>query len=98
MYLCNCSNCTCAYVWIEKKCLILVNVSTSECARIIFDFPVVLELVQLLVGIWVYSTLNFRFMFKNSDFLRGFFKGNITEIKLIKPAFLVESLPSTSCS
>ena len=57
------------------KLLIFGNVSTSEGARTIFDFPVVLELVQLLVGLWVSFTFNFRFMFKNSDFLRGFFKG-----------------------
>ena len=33
------------------KLLIFGNVSTSEGARTIFDFPVVLELVQLLVGL-----------------------------------------------
>ena len=32
-------------------CLIFENVSFSEGARTVFDFPVVLELVQLLVGL-----------------------------------------------
>ena len=59
-------------VWYSEMFLLTC---TSEGARTIFDFPVVLELVQLLVGLWVSFTFNFRFMFKNSDFLRGFFKG-----------------------
>ena len=60
---------------ISNCCLIFGNVFTSEGARTIFDFPVVLELVQLLVGLWVSFTFNFWFMFKNSDFSRSFFKG-----------------------
>ena len=36
---------------ISNCCLIFGNVSTSEGARTIFDFSVVLELVQLLVGL-----------------------------------------------
>ena len=58
---------------ISNCCLIFENVFTSEGARTIFDFPVVLELVQLLVGLWVSFTFNFRFMFENSNFLRSFF-------------------------
>ena len=56
--------------------MIFGNNSTSDGARTILDFPVILELVQLLVGVWVSLTFNFSFMFKNSDFLRGFFKGS----------------------
>ena len=52
---------------ISNCCLIFENVFTSEGARTIFDFPVVLELVQLLVGLWVSFTFNLRFMFQNSD-------------------------------
>ena len=36
---------------VSNCCLIFRNISTSEDARTIFDFPVVLELVQLLVGL-----------------------------------------------
>ena len=60
---------------ISNCCSIFGNVSTSEGARTIFDFPVVLELVQLLAGLWFSFTFNFRTMFKNTDFLRGFLKG-----------------------
>ena len=58
---------------ISNCCLIFGNDSTSEGACTIFDFLVVLELVQLLVGLWVSFAFNFRFMFINTDFLRGFF-------------------------
>ena len=58
---------------ISNCCLIFGNVSTSEGARTLFDLPVALELVQLLVGLRVSSTSNFSFMFKNSDSLRDFF-------------------------
>ena len=58
---------------ISNCCMIFGNVSTSESARTIFDFPVILGLVQLLVGLWDSFTFNFSSMFKNSDFLRGFF-------------------------
>ena len=36
---------------ISNCCLIFGNVSTGEGARTIFDFPVVLKLVQLLIGL-----------------------------------------------
>ena len=36
---------------ISNCCLIFGNVCTSEGARTIFDFPVVLELVKSLVGL-----------------------------------------------
>ena len=42
----------------------------------IFDVPVILELVQLLVGLWVsFATFNFSFMLKNPDFWGVFLNG-----------------------
>ena len=42
---------------ISNCCLIFGNVSSSESTRTIFDFPVILELVQLLVGLWFFDLL-----------------------------------------
>ena len=61
------------FLLISNCCMLFGNVSTSEGAHTIFDFPVILDLGQLLVGIWVSFTFNFSCMFKNCDFLRGFF-------------------------
>ena len=39
------------------------NVSIIEGARTIFDLPIILELFQLLVGLWVSFTIYFSFMY-----------------------------------
>ena len=65
-----------ALISISNCYIIFGNASTSEGARTIFDSPVILELIQLLVGLLDSFTYNFSFMFKNSSFLRGFFLRN----------------------
>ena len=74
--------------------MIFGNVSTSEDARTIFDFPVILELVQLIVSLWVSFTFNFNFMSKNSWFFERFFLREPTYLPTYLPVYLSSYLLS----